>query len=144
MQRARCGTRSRVSMITSLGQRQALNRWATQASLEDIWVELIKLLGWRWGDHISKQKMAIVLVFLGDFLYTQNFNMQSFCNCTHTHKRFLTINFERESRDFSADSGHLEVILSEFTDDHKLDHLKGFGQWDQSSLPVPYMPPHAQ
>lgn len=55
--------------------------------------------------------------------------MQTFCNCSH---------FERELREFSADSQRLEIMLSEPTNDHNLDHVKSFGHSDESSLLVPY------
>ena len=53
--------------------------------------------------------------------------MQTFCNCSH---------FERELREFSADSQRLEIMLSEPTNDHNLDHVKSFGHSDESSLLV--------
>ena len=61
------------------------------------------------------------------FCIFKNFNMQTFCNCSH---------FERELRDFSPDSQNLEIMLSEPTDDHNLDHVKSFGHSDESSLLV--------
>lgn len=59
-------------------------------------------------------------------------------------KRILTVNFERVLRDFSADSGHLEIMVSELTGGPNLDHLRSCGQRDQSSLPVLYILPHAK
>ena len=72
--------------------------------------------------------MAIVLLFFGAFLSIQKFQQANLLQLHNSH-------FERELRDFSADAQHLEIMLSEPTN---LDHLKSFGQSDQSSPPVLY------
>lgn len=100
--------------------------WRYLFILEDILVEFTKLP----GEHISKLKDGNSFSILWCFLYIQTFQH---ANLLQLHKKDLTV-ILKELRDFSADSWHLEIRLSEPTYNHNLDNLQSFGHSDQSSL----------